>query len=228
MDSRSAPLKFAAQAKEAMSRGTRRFVPDFPCNGGHIQLMQDCQELAVFWKNQRLRPIAPVSAVTNAAKLSKYVNWDIGSETMDKFCIAGILHPWLTHPRRPLNESMRAQPDHDPEQIVQEQGKKDMDVGQETASKGDACEPKDGAPGALPTKEEIGKAPAIDTQVNVDLGALPDLFHQQPQPTQAAQTAQAAEDDEIDEDFDLYADLVPTAATKSPDVATSPPRGVEI
>ena len=228
MDSRSAPLKFAAQAKEAMSRGTRRFVPDFPCNGGHIQLMQDCQELAVFWKNQRLRPIAPVSAVTNAAKLSKYVNWDIGSETMDKFCIAGILHPWLTHPRRPLNESMRAQPDHDPEQIVQEQGKKDMDVGQETASKGDACEPKDGAPGALPTKEEIGKAPAIDTQVNVDLGALPDLFHQQPQPTQAAQTSQAAEDDEIDEDFDLYADLVPTAATKSPDVATSPPRGVEI
>ncbi len=213
MDSRSAPVKFAAQAKEATSRGAHRFVPDFPCNGGHIQLMQDCHELAVFWKNQSLRPIAPVSAVTSAAKLSKYVNWDIGSETMDKFCIAGILHPWLTHPRRPLNESMRAQPEHDLEQLDQEQGKKGIDDNLATTSKDDPREPNDGAPGPLPAKEEANTSPAIDTQVNVDLGALPDLFRQQPQPTLTAQTAQAAEEeDEMDEDFDLYADLMPDQA----------------
>ncbi len=210
MDSRNAPLKFAAQAKEATSRGTRRFVPLFPCNGGHIQLMQDCHELAVFWRNQSLRPISPVSAVTSAAKLSKYVNWDIGSETMDKFCIAGILHPWLTHPRRPLNESMRAQPVHDPEQSDEERGEKDAGAVLETSPKEDPHEQHDGAPGALPAREEATTSPAIDTQVNVDLSALPDLFRQQPQPThtaQAVQNAQDAEEDEMDDDFDLYADL---------------------
>ena len=229
MDSRGAPVKFAAQAKEATSRGVRRFVPDFPCNGGHIQLLQDCQELVVFWKNQRLRPISPASAVTNAAKLSKYVNWDIGSETMDKFCIAGILHPWLTHPRRPLNESMRAQPDHDPEQLDQGQGTTLLDTSLETAPQRDlpASDHADMAIDAMDAEEETGKAPAIDTQVNVDLGALPDLFRQQPQQTQAAQAAQAAEaaeavqtakdEEEIDDDFDLYADLMPATVTKPDD-----------
>ena len=250
MDSRTAPVKFAAQAKEATSRGARRFIPDFPCNGGHIQLLQDCQELAVFWKNQALRPIAPVSAVTNAAKLSKYVNWDIGSETMDKFCIAGILHPWLTHPRRPLNESMRVQPAYDPEDL-EHPGHDHMDM--EAMPNADTDAQKLAHPGGLPVgeqsdkpstlmdgkeaddenkeaskddkkdamefsvediKQETDATAAIDTQVNVDLGALSDLFRQQPPPSE---TAQAADEEDIDDDFDLYADLMPaTVAPTAP------------
>jgi len=227
MDTRTAPVKFAAQAKEATSRGEKaRLVIDFPCNGGYTQLLQDCDELHVFWKNQSMRPIAPVSTVTNACKLSKYVNWDIGSETMDKFCIAGILHPWLTHPTRPLNESMRSDCRNlldeadmdgadamDPARLPGVEGKGPLKREREDGvdgdgDAGDAPQPMEGDTKDKGTtagvKAETG-LDQIDTQVNVDLGALPDLFRQQP--PGEAQPGQDAEDD-VDDDFDLYADLV--------------------
>ena len=240
LDNRTAPAKFAAQAKEATIRGeTARLVLDFPCNGGYAQLLQDCQELYIFWKNQNLRPIAPVSTVTNACKLAKYVNWDIGSETMDKFCIAGILHPWLTHPTRPLNESMRAEKCTDEEYMetdVAEQPyavlpSREQDA--PTAAKdgigisdrmeennnGDEGVKKEGpAAGGMDVKTEATPATAqIDTQVNVDLGALPDLF----------QAGQGADEDDAEDDFDLYADLMP-AETTEPAAVEEPKVEVEV
>jgi hypothetical protein len=219
LDSKSAPARFASVAKEAGVRGSRHFLPDFPCNGGYYQLLQDCQELEIFWRNQTLRAIVESSTLTNAAKLSKYVTWDIGSE-LGKFCIAGIIHPWLTHPRRPLGETMRAEPDYSEEAF--DLGDEDKEEQLPMEQRVEPSERKNDPPTGTLKDAEV-KNSALETteasQVNVDLGKLPDLFRQQKAPegsegSEGSEGKKKQEDDADDEDFDLYADLYPATANQ--------------
>lgn len=183
---RPAPARFAMVAKEASSRGLKEGIKR-KLKGSYLDLFQDCESIGIFWMNQNLRQIHNSSTGAHAAKLSKYIGWDIGQE-MDKFCMADILHPWLTHPVRPLNERMNAQ--HQADEYQAEDGY--IEVG-----------PSETENGQDPTMTGI-VADTIDSQVivqpqQVDIGSLSEVLK-----TKAEDIEQPIEDEE---EIDLYADL---------------------
>jgi len=187
---RSAPSRFAAVAKEASTRGSTRGFKSRYNKGNHLDLIQDCESAVIFWRNQDLRHIHGSAAAAHAARLSKYIGWDIGQE-MDKFCMADILHPWMTHPGRPLNEKMNAEQLDDDSQ---HEGFMQSEVAQEQQIE---------ETGGLqePIKDEV-KDQSMTEAPKVDLASLSEVLK-----TNTEGIALAAEEDE---EIDLYADLYPS------------------
>ena len=189
---RPAPARFAAVAKEASARGSPKQNVNRHLGGNYLDLMQDCESVIIFWKNQTLRKMHGSSAAAHAARLSKYIGWDIGEE-MDKFCMADILHPWMTHPVRPLNEKMNAQAhDHDDsqEEFIQDEPEQEERNIHEGAQVSEVLETK-------MEDQPILEAP------KVDLASLSEVLK-----TNAEDIEQPQEEE--DEEIDLYADLYPS------------------
>ena len=189
---KSAPIRFALVAKEASSRGSPENNIDL-CSG-YYSFMYDCQALKAFETNQS-RPESD-SASQQAAKLAKYSGWDIGQE-MDRFCVADILHPWLTHPLRLLNENMIHQ------QKQREEYLAEMEMAEEPQE--DEIIKADSAVATLVEKGEDATK-NLDA-VKVELGSLPEVLHEEIN-NQFNQGGEGDDDDEID----LYADLYPGTA----------------
>jgi hypothetical protein len=190
---KSAPVRFALVAKEASSRGSTDINVDF--SSGYYSFMYDCQALEAFETNQS-RPESD-SALQQAAKLAKYSGWDIGHE-MDRFCVADILHPWLTHPMRLLNENMirqRKQPEEYPTEVeIYEEPQQDEITKEDSG---------------IATLSERGEddTKTLDA-AKVELGSLPDVLNEEIN----NQFNKVGDDEEEEEEIDLYGDLYPGTA----------------
>lgn len=188
---KTAPARFVAVAKEASTRGTKMSIQGSRLKLHHLHFLQDCESLIVFWKNQSLRQMHMASEGAHSAKLAKYTGWNIGEE-MDRFCMADILHPWMTHPVRPLNENMNAQPEDGDYQTEEE----DIQVEQQE-------EPEKDVPIQTSPKLKLEETTTVEAAQKVDLVSLSEVLR-----THAEGEEQPAGDD--DEEIDLYADLYPS------------------
>lgn len=197
---KSAPSRFAAIAKEASTRGSTDEPPDFLCGATFYHVLNDSESLGVFWANWHSRPESK-SRITTQARLSKYVGWDIGRE-LDRFCIADILHPWLTHPVRPLNESMIPQsetralefeafPPHQKDQTAASAEMSQPNKEHQSAAK-------------VPDEGDTEDTQALQQATRVELGALDNILT-----TQIDELGNQEAEEEGD--LDLYADLYPAA-----------------
>jgi len=196
---KSAPSRFAAVAKEASARGSADEPPSHLSAASFYQMLNDSKSVGIFWRNRDTRPQSK-APVTMQAKLSKYIGWDIGQE-LNRFCVADILHPWLTHPIRSLNENMipnlEAQ-DFEPSPAEQEGGAA-VDISiphkeEETTAKS-------------PSRLDAEKDQALRKATRVELGALDNIL--------TAQIDQGEDQDAEEEaDVDLYADLYPAVTAE--------------
>eukprot|EP00890_Picochlorum_soloecismus_P005647 jgi/Picsp_1/6083/NSC_03437-R1_hypothetical protein COCSUDRAFT_56177 [Coccomyxa subellipsoidea C-169] len=113
-----APVRFAKmaiRASKVSAESTRVSYGDHSLSPSIDNLLSDSECAKLFWSNHSARQI-PLSSSSASIALSKYSRWNV-SGPLSTFCIAGMFHPWLTHPTRPLNESMRVS--HREDSLVQ-------------------------------------------------------------------------------------------------------------
>ena len=197
---KSAPSRFAAVAKEASARGSAGEPPSFLSAASFYQMLHDSKSLGIFWTNRFTRPQSK-APVTMRAKLSKYTGWDIGQE-LNRFCVADILHPWFTHPMRPLNENMIPQPE------APDLGMEPSPVEQQGEAVHVSLPHKDKETTAKsPSKLHVQEDQALQQATRVELEAFDNIL--------TAQIDQG-EDQDVEEeaDVDLYADLYPAFAAE--------------
>jgi hypothetical protein len=195
-----APVRFAKMAIRAsrVSAESTWVSPqldrDHQFSPESSNLLSDSECVKLFWSNHSARQIPPSSSTTSIA-LSKYSRWHV-SGPLSTFCVAGMFHPWLTHPSRPLNESMRIGDETLASKSEMEEKLQKEEENHTVAAPEQSAE-------VQPTQkddEEIRKD--AEPAIQFKLPEIPDIkpYEDGGEPNQVVGE---------DEGLDLYADLVP-------------------
>ena len=195
-----APVRFAKMAIRA-SRVSAESTKGSPLTGRgyHLSpnssnLLSDSDCVKLFWSNHSARQI-PLSSSTASIALSKYSRWNV-SGPLSTFCVAGMFHPWLTHPTRPLNESMRIGDDILDSTLEMEEEKQKEEDNHTVAA------PEQSADIQPSQKDEREIGRDAEPAIQFKLPEIPDIkpYEDGGEPNQVVGE---------DEGLDLYADLVP-------------------
>jgi len=196
-----APVRFAKMAIRARKLSAES--TEFPLSGRDYRLSPRCDNLLsdsecakLFWSNHLARQL-PLSSSSASIALSKYSRWQV-SGPLSTFCVAGMFHPWLTHPTRPLNENMRVRQREDSlaaQSEMEEKLSKDEEHNLTIPE-------QEHSPIRHTVKDGKEMARNAEPAIQFELPEIPDITPYE----------HGAEKNQVvgeDEGIDLYADLVP-------------------
>lgn len=195
-----AAVRFASVAKQASIHSRKARSNKFFLAVSGDESLKDCPTLLLFWKNFKARQV-PRSAARNSAALQKYFTWEVAGK-LQQFCMADLLHPWLTHPSRLLNEGMRAKMDKEENHCaagydLETLGKTEKGTHSKDDTPANVSDTKNKTKFTHEQRKE-------DFSLQIDLPEIPVIVPEE----------QAAEVDQDDAAFDLYADLYPAVADR--------------
>ena len=185
-----APVRFAALVKLLVERdGDSIGHSTSYIDISKFEGTKECDAVQLFWKNRQTRAVS----INRAASLRKFVRWEVSGKYTN-FCVAGLMHPWLTHPTRLLNESMRPKKEYHHGETGDIQGASDVEI---PASVAPFLDEEDAGVNEAVLASQVEEKPSMP-QIHIPLPEIPDIA---PEPG-----SNVAEEDE---GLDLYADLYP-------------------